>query len=90
MLVLLIFFLQVFHISIPWCPQTRGSTHQGGVLVPTNFVSKTCRLNLFDATKRGRSEYKLTKYLFNNKFLDLMSLSFVIIKKGEIVDINNA
>ena len=85
-----IIFLQAFHSSFPWCPQTRGSTHQGGVLIPTNLDSKTCRLNLFDSTKRGRNRCKLTKYLSKNLFLDLMSLDFVIIKKGEIVDINNA
>jgi len=90
MLVLLIFFLQVFDISIPWCPQTRGSTHQGGVFLLTNFTFEFCRLNLFDSTKRGRSECKLTKYLSKNKLFGLMSLGFVIIKKGEIVDINNA
>jgi hypothetical protein len=64
-------------------------------LVPSNEGEHTSRgslfiigLNLFDSTKRGRSKYKLTKYLSKNQPLDLMSLGFVIIKKGEIVDIN--
>jgi hypothetical protein len=72
-----------------------GAPKRGGVHIKGEFSSRQyftiaiCRHNLFDSTKRGRSKYKLTKILVYKLIFELMSLSFVIIKKGEIVDINN-
>jgi hypothetical protein len=59
MLVLLIFFLARIPILEPLVPSNKGEHTSRG-----SFLS--IGLNLFDFTKRGRSEYKLTKYLSKN------------------------
>ena len=80
-LVLLIFLFCKHSIA-----RSLGAPKRGLLKFPR---MKTCRHNLFDFTKRGRSKYKLTKILVYKLTFELTSLSFVIIKKGEIVDINN-
>ena len=70
----------MLHSSIPWCPRTRGSTQQGGAHAHQ-------RLDGTFLIQQNRGEMDINSLnTCLHLILNLMSLDFVIIKKGEIVD----